>query len=200
MDSKDIKQVYLKGKQPCIFIRRTDAEVEAPILRPPDAKSQLTEKDANAGNDFRMEEKGTTEDEMVGWHHSLNGHEYEQTLGDTEGWGNPVDCRPRGRKQSDNAVTEQRTTTRSANRVSGQSLTPRTYEELLQLNNQETNNSTKKRAKDVHKHFSKKNTETANKHMKSSSTPLVTRELPIKTTVSYHFTPTRMAMIFFLTR
>ena len=121
-------------------------------------------------------------------------------LGDTEGWGNPVDCSPRGRKQSDNAVTEQRTTTRSANRVSGQSLTPRTYEELLQLNNQETNNSTKKRAKDVHKHFSKKNTETANKHMKRSSTPLVTRELPIKTTVSYHFTPTRMAMIFFLTR
>ena len=99
MDSKDIKQVYLKGKQPCIFIRRTDAEVEAPILRPPDAKSQLTEKDANAGNDFRMEEKGTTEDEMVGWHHSLNGHEFEQTSGDTEGQGSLARCRPWGRKE-----------------------------------------------------------------------------------------------------
>ena len=165
----------------------------------PDAKSQLTETDADAGNDFGTDEKGTAEDEMVGWHHPRNGHEYEQTLGDTEGQGNPVDCSPRGRKQSDDVATEQRRTTRSANRVSGQSLTPRTYEELLQLNNKETNNSTKERAKDVHKHFSKKNTETANKQMKRSSTPPVTRELQIKSTVSYHFIPARVAMIFFLT-
>ena len=66
---------------------RADAEVEAPILWSPDVKSWLTGKDPDAGRDWGQEEKGTTEDEMVGWHHQLNGHESEQTLGDGEGQG-----------------------------------------------------------------------------------------------------------------
>ena len=67
LDSKEIKPVNPKGNQPSIFIGRTDAE--APILRPPDAKSRLTGKDSDAGRDWGQEEKGTTEDEMAGWHH-----------------------------------------------------------------------------------------------------------------------------------
>ena len=68
-----------------MFIGRTDAEAEAPILWPPDVKSRLTDKDPDAGQDWRQEEKGTAEDNMVGWHHRLNGHEFEQALGDDEG-------------------------------------------------------------------------------------------------------------------
>ena len=71
--------------QPWIFLGRTDAEAEAPVLGPPDAKSQLTGKDPDAGKDWRQEEKGMTENEMVGWHHWLNGHKFEQTPGDGEG-------------------------------------------------------------------------------------------------------------------
>ena len=77
LDCKEIKPVHPKGYQPSIFIGRTDAEAEAPILCPPDAKSQLTGKDPDAGKDRRQEEKGTTEDEMVGWHHRLNRPERE---------------------------------------------------------------------------------------------------------------------------
>ena len=84
LDSKEIKPANPKGNQPWIFIGRTDAEAEAPILWPPDAKSQLTGKDAGAGKDWGQEEKGVTDDGMVGWHHWLNGHEFEQTLGDSE--------------------------------------------------------------------------------------------------------------------
>ena len=80
-DSKEIKPVNPKRNQPWIFIGRTDAEV--PILWPPDAKSQLIRKDTNAGKDWGQE-KGTTKDEMVGWHHRLNGHEFKQILGDRE--------------------------------------------------------------------------------------------------------------------
>ena len=76
LDCKEIKPVNPKGNQPWIIIGRTDAEVEAPILWPPDAKSQLVGKDLDAGNDWWQEEKGMTEDEMVGWHHWLNGHEW----------------------------------------------------------------------------------------------------------------------------
>ena len=71
LDSKEIKPVNLKGNQSWIFIGRTDAEAEAPILWPPDVKNQLIEKDPDAGKDWRQEEKGTTEDEMVGWHHPI---------------------------------------------------------------------------------------------------------------------------------
>ena len=87
LDSKEIKPVNLKGNQSWIFIRRTEAEAEAPILWPPDAKSQLIGKDPDAGKDWGQEKKGMIEDEMVGWHHQLNGPEFEQTPGDGEGRG-----------------------------------------------------------------------------------------------------------------
>ena len=70
-------KVNPKGNQPSRFIGRIDAEAEAPLLWPPDAKSQLIGKDPDTGKDRGQEEKGTTEDEMVGWHHWLNGHEFE---------------------------------------------------------------------------------------------------------------------------
>ena len=100
LDSK-IKPVTLKGNQPWIFTGRTDAEAEAPTLWPADAKSQLIGKDPDAGKDWRQEEKGAAEDEMVGWHHWLNGHEFEQTPGDTEGQGSLACCSPWGHKQLD---------------------------------------------------------------------------------------------------
>ena len=84
-----------------VFIGRTDAGAEAPILWPPDAKSQLTRKDPNAGKDWGQKEKALTEDEMVGWHHRLNGHEFEQTPGDSEGQGSLACCSPWSRKESD---------------------------------------------------------------------------------------------------
>ena len=77
LDCKEIKPVYAKGNQSWIFIGRADAEAETSILWPPDVKNWLTGKDPDAGKDCRWEEKGTTEDEMVGWHHQLNGHEFE---------------------------------------------------------------------------------------------------------------------------
>ena len=78
LDSKVIKPVHPKGNHSWIFIGRTDAEAEALMLWPPDAKNWLIGKDPDAGKDWRQEEKGKTEDEMVGWHHWLNGHEFEQ--------------------------------------------------------------------------------------------------------------------------
>ena len=77
LDCKEIQPVHPKGDQSWIFIGRTDAEAETPILRPPDAKNWLIGKDPDAGKDWRWEEKGMTEDEMVGWHHWLDGHEFE---------------------------------------------------------------------------------------------------------------------------
>ena len=76
LNSKEIKPIHPKGNQSWIFIERTDAEAEAPILWPPDTKSQLIGKDLDAGKDWEQEEKRTTEDEMVAWHHGLNGHEF----------------------------------------------------------------------------------------------------------------------------
>ena len=81
LDGKEIKLVHHKGNQSWIFIGRTDDEVEAPILWPPDVKSWLIRKDPDAGKDWRQEEKGTTEDEIVGLHHQLDGHELQQALG-----------------------------------------------------------------------------------------------------------------------
>ena len=92
LDFKEIKLVNPKGNQSWIFIGRTDAEAEAPTLWPPDVKSQLIRKDSDAGKDWEQEEKGATEDEMVGWHHWLNGHEFEQTPGDSEGQGSLACC------------------------------------------------------------------------------------------------------------
>ena len=81
LDCKEIKQVNPKGNQTWIFIGRTDAEAETPILWPPDVKNWHIGKDSDAGKDWRREEKGMTENEMVGWHHWLNGYEFEQALG-----------------------------------------------------------------------------------------------------------------------
>ena len=77
LDCKEIKPVNTKGYEPWIFIGKTDAEAEIPILWPPDVKNWLAGKDSDAGKDWRQEEKGMTEDEMIGWHHQLNGHEFE---------------------------------------------------------------------------------------------------------------------------
>jgi len=82
LDCKEIKPVHPKGNQPWIFIGRIDAEAETPIVWPPDAKNWLTGKDSDAGKDWRQEEKGMTEDEMVGWHHQLDGLEFEYWLTD----------------------------------------------------------------------------------------------------------------------
>ena len=101
LDSKEInsKSVNSKGNQSWILIGKTDAE--APILWPPDAKNWLLGKDSGAGKDWRQEEKETTEDEMVGWNHWLNGHEFEQVLGDGEGQGSLVCCSAWGCKELD---------------------------------------------------------------------------------------------------
>ena len=82
-----------KGNQSWIFIGRTDAEAEAPILWPPDAKNWLIRKDPNSEKDWRQEKKGTIEDEMVGWHHWLDGHEFEQPLGVGDGQGILLCCK-----------------------------------------------------------------------------------------------------------
>ena len=85
LDGKEIKPINPKENEPWIFIGRTEAE--APVLWSPDVKNWLIGKYSDAGKDWGQEEKGVTEDEMVGWHHWLNGHEFEQTLGDSEGQG-----------------------------------------------------------------------------------------------------------------
>ena len=105
LDCKDIKPVNPKGNQPWIFIGRTAAEAEAPILWPPDAKNWLIWKDLDAGKYGRQEENGMTEDEMVGWHHWLNGHEFEQALGVGDGQRSLACCSPWGLKELD--MTEQ---------------------------------------------------------------------------------------------
>ena len=102
LDCKEIKPVNPKGNQSWIFIGRTDAE--ALILWPPDAKNWLIGKDSDAGKDWRQE-KGTTENEIVEWHHWLNEHEFEQALGDGDGQGSPACCSSWGHKESD--TTEQ---------------------------------------------------------------------------------------------
>ena len=98
-----IKPVNPKGNQSWIFIGRTDAEADTPILWPPDMKNWLTGKDPDAGKDWGQEEKGTTEYEVVGWHHWLNGHEFEQAPGACNGQGNLVCCSPWGHKESETA-------------------------------------------------------------------------------------------------
>ena len=104
-----------KGNQSWIFIGRTAAEAEIPIVWPPDVKNWLIGKDPDAGNDWRQEEKGTTEDEMVGWHHWLDGHEFEQALGAGDGQGSLACCSPWGYKES--GVTEQLNWTEAKKRL-----------------------------------------------------------------------------------
>ena len=103
LDCKEIKPVNPRGNQPriFIFIGRTDAEAETPILWTPDVKSWFIGKDPDAGKDWGQEEKGVTEDDVVGWHHWLHGHEFEQTLEDNERQGSLSCCSPWGCKESD---------------------------------------------------------------------------------------------------
>ena len=98
---KVIKPVNPKGNKSWMFIGKTDAEAEALILLPPDANSWLIGKDPHAGTGWRQKEKRMTENEMIGWHHQLDGHEFEQALGDGEGQGSLACCSPWGRKESD---------------------------------------------------------------------------------------------------
>ena len=101
LDSKESQTVPPKGNQSWVFIGRTDAEAETSILWLPDVKNWLTWKDPDAGKDWRQEEKGMTEDEMIGWHHWLYGHEFEWTPGVVDGQGSLVYCSPWGWKKSD---------------------------------------------------------------------------------------------------
>ena len=103
-----IKPVNPKGNQPWIFIGRTDAEAEAPILWPPDVKSRLIGKDPDAGKDWGQEKKGTTEDEIVGWHYWLDGHEFKQSQGASEGQGSLAWCSPWSGKESDTTEQQQK--------------------------------------------------------------------------------------------
>ena len=106
LDCKEIQPVYPKGNQSWIFIGKTDAETETPILWPLDVKNWLIWKDPDAGKDWRWEEKEMTEDEMVGWHHWLNGHEFDKTLGVGDGQGCLVCCSPSGHRVGHNWATE----------------------------------------------------------------------------------------------
>ena len=101
LDCKEIQPVHLTGDQSWIFIGRTDVEAETPILWPPYAKSWLIGKDPDAGKEWRQEEKGTTEDEMVGWHHRLDGHGFGWTPGVGDGQGGLACCSSWGCKESD---------------------------------------------------------------------------------------------------
>ena len=105
LDCKDIQPVYPNGNQSWIFIARTDAEAETPILWPPDTKNWLIWKDSDAGKEWRGE-KGMTEDEMVGWHHWLSGSEFEQARGVCDGQGSSACCSPWIYKESEMTVNE----------------------------------------------------------------------------------------------
>ena len=105
LDCKKVKQINPKGSQPWIFIGRTDVEAETPILWPPDVKNWLIGKDPDPGKDWRWEEKEMTEDETVGWHHRLDGHEFEQAPGVGEGQGRLACHSPWSLKELD--MTEQ---------------------------------------------------------------------------------------------
>ena len=107
LDSKEIKSVNPKGNQPWMFIGRTDAEAQAPILWPPDVKRWLTEKDPDAQEDWGQEENRTAEEEMAWWHHQLNPHEFEQTLGDSKEQGGLVCCSSWGGRVRQDLATKQ---------------------------------------------------------------------------------------------
>ena len=107
LDYKEIKPINLKGNQSWIFIGRTDGKSEAPELWPSDVNSQLTGKDPDGGKDWKQEEKGTTEDEMVGWLYGFNGHECEQSLGDGKGQRSLACCSPWGHRVGHDGAIEQ---------------------------------------------------------------------------------------------
>ena len=101
LDCKEIQPVHPKRVQSWVFIGRTDDEAETPILWSPDVKNWLLRKDPDAGKDWRQEEKGMTEDEMLGWHHRLQGHECEQASRVGDGQGSLACCSPQCHKESD---------------------------------------------------------------------------------------------------
>ena len=101
LDCKEIQSVHPKGDRSWVFIGRSDVEAETPIVWPPDVKNWLTGKDPDAGKDWGQEEKGTTEGEMVGWHHRLNGLEFGWALGIGVGQGGLECCSSWGLKESD---------------------------------------------------------------------------------------------------
>ena len=101
LDCKEIQPVHSEGDQPWDFFGRSDAKAETPVLWPPHAKSLLIGKDFDAGRDWGQEEKGLTEDEMVGWHHPCDGHEFEQAPGIGDEQGGLACCSPWGHKESD---------------------------------------------------------------------------------------------------
>ena len=101
LDCKEIQPVHSKGDQSWDFFGKNDAKAESPVLWPPHVKSGLIGKDPDAGRDWGQEEKGTTEDEMAGWHHQLNGREFELTLGVVDIQGSLMCCDSWGRKESD---------------------------------------------------------------------------------------------------
>ena len=105
LDCKEIQPIHSEGDQPWDVFGRNDAKAETPVLWPPHAKSWLIGKDSDAGRDWRQEDKGTTEDEMDGWHHLLNGRESQWTPGAGEGQGGLACCDSWGHKESD--MTEQ---------------------------------------------------------------------------------------------
>ena len=123
LDGKEIQPVYSEGDQPWDFFGGNDAEAETPVLWPPHAKSWLIGKDSDAGRDRRQEEKGTTEDEMAGWHHWLDGSESEWTSGDGDGQGGLACCNSWGHKESD--MTEQ---------LNWTELTDLIYNDVFQVN------------------------------------------------------------------
>ena len=106
LDCKEIQPVHPKGNQSWVFIGRTDAQAENAKLWPPDAKNWLFGKDPDAGEDWRQEEKGMAKDKMVGWHHQLDGHEFEQVPGVGNGQGSLVCCSPQGNRVRHNWATE----------------------------------------------------------------------------------------------
>ena len=101
LDCKETQPVHPKGNQSWVFIGRTDAEAETPVLWPPDGKNRLIGKDPDAGKDWGQEEKGTTEDEIVGWHHRLHGHECGWAPGVGDGEGGLACCSSWGLKESE---------------------------------------------------------------------------------------------------
>ena len=122
LDSREIQPVHPKGDQFWVFIGRTDVEAETPILWPPDAKSWLIWKDPNAGKYWGQDKKGMTEDEMVGWHHQLNGHGFGWTPGAGDGQGGLMCCDSWGCRESD--MTEWLNWTELSKSISSLNLMP----------------------------------------------------------------------------
>ena len=133
LGSKEIKPVNLKGNQPWIVIERTDAEVEAPILWPPDLKRWFTGKDPDAGKNWRQKVKGAAEDKIIRYHHWLNGHEFEQILGDSVGQGSLACYSPWNRKESNMTWGKNNNQSGRHLSVTSQTLFPATCEAEISL-------------------------------------------------------------------